>query len=113
MERGRDQGAKNDRKHKKRTKKRNTQWVCTYGEGRHNYQCRINENKESRREDEKEKNLDEYRSPCTDNLDPTLNTNTADPQGFGFAAANPVYGPYEYLEGSPGMNQRASEVHWA
>jgi len=68
---------------------------------------------ESRREDEIEKNLDECTSSCTDNLDPTLKTNTVDLQGFGFAAANPVYGPYVYLEGSPGMNQGASGVHWA
>jgi len=61
----------------------------------------------------KENNLDGCRRLCTNNLDPMLKTNTVDPQGFVSAAANPVYGPYAYLEDSLGMNQRASGAHLA
>ena len=68
---------------------------------------------ESRREGEIRRTLDDCRSSCTDNLDPTLKTSTVDLQGFGFVAANPVYGPYACPEGSPGMNQGASGVHLA
>jgi len=49
----------------------------------------------------------------TDDVDLTFNTNTADHQGLGLTVANPVYGPCEYLEGSPGMNWIASGARWA
>jgi hypothetical protein len=86
--------------------------MCTCGEGKRNHRCRRNENKKERvkmREKESCMNI-EARVQVV--LDPMLRTNTVDLQDFGLGSANPVYGPYACLEGSPGMNHGASEVHW-
>jgi len=53
------------------------------------------------------------RGLCTDNLDPTLRTNTVGLRGFGLAVANLVRVAYADLEGLAGTNRRASGVRWA
>jgi len=47
------------------------------------------------------------------NLDPTIKTNTVDPQGFALVVASPVYGPNAYLGGSFEMNCGVSEARRA
>jgi len=95
----RDQGAAHNKAQKKKKQYNNTRRV-------HTERLMQKRKQEKRPEDERENNQDEC-GVCADNLDVVLKTNTVGPQSFAVAAANPVYRPCAYLDGSLETNQDA------